>query len=58
MRGLHTSRTLERIKSDYSRFLANGGDVKDAKLYNNVMGSHFLEVDLDHVGNTVITQFT
>jgi CRISPR/Cas system-associated protein Cas10 (large subunit of type III CRISPR-Cas system) len=54
-RGRHTARTLERIKSDYSEFLSSGGNVKNAKKFNNVMGEHFMEVALDQVGNTAIT---
>ncbi len=42
-------RTLEGIEADYTRFQANGGE---AKHYNNVIGAHFLDVDLDQVSKS------
>ncbi len=53
-RGRHTLRTLPGITEDLNRFLASGGNIKNAKHFNNVMGSHFFDVDLDNVSTILI----
>lgn len=58
-RGRSTARTLEGILRDYIDFLGSGGDLKDAKNHNNVMGSHFFDIELDQVctNNKILAAF-
>jgi hypothetical protein len=49
LRNRHTLRTLGGIIDDHNRFLASGGVKDNVKNFNNVLGSHFLDIDLDHV---------
>lgn len=51
-RGTYTPRTLQGIQADHREFLASGGDLKKAKHYNNVIDTHFLDINLDHVSIT------
>ena len=48
-RGSSAPRTLQTIKEDYARFLADGGIHSRAKEYNNVMAPHFFDIELDQV---------
>jgi hypothetical protein len=42
-------RTLESLKADYARFMANGGNIKQAKKYNNVICPYYFDIPLDQV---------
>ena len=42
-------RTLSGLKSDYLHFMAAGGNIKKAKLFNNVIAAPLYEVELDQV---------
>ena len=48
-RGRLTPRTLQTIQADHARYLAAGGNLKNAKLFNNAIDSHFLDIELDKV---------
>lgn len=37
-------RTLESLRGDYQRFLASGGNIKNAKFYNNVICPLFFDI--------------
>ena len=49
---------MQGIQADYARFLASGGELKNAKHYNNVIGSHFLDIDLEQVYMKIQTGVT
>lgn len=34
---------------DYGKFLADGGNIKKAKLFNNAMSPHFFDIDIEQV---------
>lgn len=41
-------RSLAGIKADYNHFMSDGGgDLKKAKLFNNVIAPHFFDIELD-----------
>lgn len=44
-------RTLDTLREDLRRFTDSGGDIKFAKLYNNVIGETLLDIPLDMVKN-------
>lgn len=46
-------RSLERIKADHRRYIADGGDIKKAKFFNNVINENFFDIDLEQVHNSV-----
>ena len=51
-RGLHPQfpqRSLEKNTADYNNFISDGGDLKKAKLFNNVISPHFFDIELDQV---------
>ncbi len=37
------------MQADHQAFLAAGGNLKYAKEFNNVIGEHFMDIDIDHV---------
>ena len=39
-------RTLESLQSDHASFVADGGDLKKAKLHNNMIRPHFFNIPL------------
>ena len=43
------NRTLESLNSDLTRFHASGSDVKNAKLFNNVIDKPIFNIKLDQV---------
>lgn len=47
-----TTRTLESLKADHARFMGGGGNIKQAKFYNNVICPLYFDIPLDQV-NTV-----
>ena len=50
VRGRFAGRSLDSLKSDHSRFLAEGGgDIRKAKLFNNVIEDYFFDVPLENV---------
>ena len=48
-RGRSPERTLDTLHSDHARFLRDGGDLKKAKEYNNVIEEHLFDISLDNV---------
>lgn len=42
-------RTLESLRADYQSFMASGGELKDAKDHNNVIGECFFNIPLENV---------
>ena len=42
-------RTLETLKRDYAKFRANGGNIRHAKNFNNVIGEAMFDIPLDQV---------
>ena len=49
-RGKYPARTLESLQADHLRFESIGkGDIRQAKYYNNVIGSAFFNVPLTQV---------
>lgn len=50
------SRTLDGLKEDYARFCASGGNLDNAKFYNNVIGTNILDIPIDqvHLSNHMI----
>ena len=48
-RGRFPSRSLDLLRADHERFLASGGNLKDAKLYNNSIGIPLLSIPLEKV---------
>lgn len=43
-------RTLATLTKDHTDFVTiNGGDIKNAKEYNNVINSFFFDIPLDNV---------
>ena len=42
-------RTLETLRSDHDGYLKAGGDLKKAKLHNNVISRHFFDIPLTQV---------
>ena len=48
-RGKSPQRTLDSLCSDHARFLRDGGNIKKAKEYNNVIEEHLFDISLDNV---------
>ncbi len=42
-------RSLQGIKDDHKRFLDDGGNLKNAKLFNNVICPNFFDIELEQV---------
>ena len=53
-RGQCRERTVETLRKDYEGFVAAGGDLKVAKLHNNVIGECILDIPLDNVKKLII----
>ena len=51
IRGLQRERSLDTLAYDYQQFLAAGGDIRNAKKHNNVIGPYFFDIPLDQVHN-------
>lgn len=49
LRDSFAERTLQNIKADHQRFLADIGDLKKAKFFNNAITDHFFDISIDHV---------
>ena len=50
VQGRFAERSLNLLKSDHSRFLAErGGDIREAKLVNNFIEDYFFNVPLENV---------
>jgi hypothetical protein len=50
IRGPVTLRTAATLKSDLGRFNADGGNIKKAKLFNNVIRESLFPISLDKAG--------
>ena len=48
-RGRSEPRTLEGLQADYDRFLSDGGHLRNAKLFHNVIASHFFDVPISQL---------
>ena len=48
------SRTLESLRSDHVGFMADGGNLKKAKVHNNVIRPHFFDIPLSQVRETTV----
>jgi hypothetical protein len=49
-RGRSPARTLQGIREDHQRFLTEGkGNIKKAKLFNNVISEHFFDIAVEEV---------
>ena len=46
-------RTLESLQSDHASFVADGGDLKKAKLHNNVIRPHLFNIPLSQVSKNI-----
>ena len=49
-RGPVTLRTSATLESDLARFNADGGNIKKAKLFNNVIRESLFPISLDKAG--------
>ena len=50
VRGRFAERSLDSLKSDHGRFLAEGGgDIRKAKLFKNVIEDYFFDIPLENV---------
>jgi hypothetical protein len=49
IRGLSRERSLDTLVHDYQQYLASGGDIRNAKDFNNVIGPYFFEIPLEQV---------
>ena len=48
-RGYSHPRSLATLKYDHQRFVQNGANVKQVKLYNNVVHQYLWEIPIDQV---------
>ena len=48
------SRTLESLRSDHVGFMADRGNLKKAKVHNNVIRPHFFDIPLSQVRETTV----
>ena len=48
-RRISLPRTLESLDTDYNNFTENGGNIKDAKFYNNVIDTYMFNIPIDQV---------
>lgn len=49
-RGRYPARTLQWLQQDHQRFMEEGGgNLKKAKLFNNVISKHFFDIPIDSV---------
>ena len=48
-RGESEKRTLDSLKEDFESFSLSGGDIKNAKHYNNVIAKYLFDIPLDQV---------
>ena len=49
LHGPFPPRTLQTLEADYSNFIANGSDLKKAKLFNNVIDEPLFKVPINQV---------
>ena len=49
VRGYSCPRTLENIQEDYQSFLERGGNIKHAKLHNNVIHEYMWKIPIEQV---------
>lgn len=49
VRGRSPLRTLASITTDHNRYCTAGSNLKKAKEYNNVIGTTFLDIEIDQV---------
>lgn len=52
--GLSTPRTLNTLDNDNQSFMSAGGNLQDAKDYNNVIDKYFFDIPLENVNFTDI----
>ena len=57
-RGKHTARDLTSLTSDLKRFRDDGGNIKRAKLFNNVIDDPMFNVPLDQVSHYFLLEST
>ena len=48
-RGHSAPRSLQTLADDHARFLQEGGNIKKAKFFNNVISKPFLDIPIDQV---------
>ena len=48
-RPAHPARTLAGLRADHARFVASGSDIRKAKLFNNVIYSPKVDIEIDQV---------
>lgn len=48
-RQIFGTRTLESLKNDFQSFMLDGGNIKRAKLFNNVISEPLFNVPIDQV---------
>ena len=53
-RGPFPARTLETLESDHARFMAAGGNLKNAKMFNNAIGTAFFNIPLTQASLKII----
>ena len=53
-RGAYPVRTLSSLKEDHAKFVAAGGNISQAKNYNNVISSPIFDIEIDQVNMQVI----
>ena len=49
VRGKCSERSLATLQQDHNNFMANGGDIAKAKLFNNAIAPIMLDIPLDKV---------
>ena len=47
--GTHRDRTLQTLQDDFSGFTKAGGNIKKAKMFNNVISPYFFDIPIDQV---------
>ena len=53
-RGPFPARTIETLESDHASFMASGGNLKNAKHFNNAIGSAFFKIPLTQASLKII----
>ena len=53
-RGRLPERSLDSLTSDHSKFVSSGGDIRNAKSYNNVIENYFFDIPLENVGEYAV----
>ena len=56
-RGRSPDRTLQNLKSDNHKFLLTGGNIKNAKHFNNVIDKAMFDIPLTQVSHQIAKSF-